>query len=121
MDNNVTRHVVPELNRNDWDAMILHYLGLDHIGHLAGPHSPLIRPKLVEMDKIIEMIYRTALKQDHERNSSTLMVLCGDHGMSDGGSHGGSSFAETTTPLVFMSSLYKPRRGRGHTVYVLLI
>ena len=96
--------------------MILHYLGLDHIGHLSGPNSPLIRPKLDEMDKIIEMIYRTALGQDRERNISTLIILCGDHGMSDSGSHGGSSFAETTTPLVFMSSVYEQRRGRGHNL-----
>ena len=116
MDNNVTRHVVPELNQTDWDVMILHYLGLDHIGHLAGPTSPLVRPKLNEMDQIIELIYTTAVRQALERNISTLMVLCGDHGMSDGGSHGGSSSAETTTPLVFMSSLYE--RGRGRDVYM---
>lgn len=36
--------------------MILHYLGLDHIGHLYGPQSPLVKPKLQEMDKIIEEI-----------------------------------------------------------------
>jgi ethanolaminephosphotransferase len=33
----VTRHVPGELLNRDWDAMILHYLGLDHIGHKAGP------------------------------------------------------------------------------------
>lgn len=37
MDQNVTRHVPTELLRDDWNAMILHYLGLDHIGHKAGP------------------------------------------------------------------------------------
>ncbi|KAJ2490041.1 major facilitator super transporter protein, partial [Coemansia sp. RSA 2049] len=37
VDNNVTRHVRPELERDDWDVTIFHYLGLDHIGHLAGP------------------------------------------------------------------------------------
>jgi ethanolaminephosphotransferase len=37
VDNNVTRHVPEELGNNDWNAMILHYLGLDHIGHKAGP------------------------------------------------------------------------------------
>lgn len=107
----MTRHVVPEMAKQDWDVMILHYLGLDHIGHLAGPYSPLVQPKLVEMDQIIEKIYRTAVRQDLDKNITTLMVLCGDHGMSDGGSHGGSSFAETTTPLVFMSSLFE--RGQG--------
>jgi ethanolaminephosphotransferase len=37
VDNNVTRHVPNELLNDDWNAMIMHYLGLDHIGHKAGP------------------------------------------------------------------------------------
>lgn len=37
MDNNVTRHVPNELLNDDWNSMIMHYLGLDHIGHKAGP------------------------------------------------------------------------------------
>ncbi|XP_028398311.1 GPI ethanolamine phosphate transferase 2-like [Dendronephthya gigantea] len=111
VDNNVTRHIVPEMDKQDWDVMILHYLGLDHIGHLAGPCSPLVRPKLVEMDQIIEKIYKATVRQDLGHNITTLLVLCGDHGMSDGGSHGGSSFAETTTPLVFMSSSFEQGQG----------
>lgn len=38
MDLNVTRHVKPVLSEEDWDAVIFHYLGLDHVGHLGGPH-----------------------------------------------------------------------------------
>jgi len=38
--------------------MVLHYLGLDHIGHVEGPHSPLVRPKLQEMDHIVKRIHR---------------------------------------------------------------
>jgi ethanolaminephosphotransferase len=37
VDHNVTRHVSRELGQKDWDAWIMHYLGLDHIGHKAGP------------------------------------------------------------------------------------
>lgn len=37
VDHNVTRHVPDELAQSDWSAMIMHYLGLDHIGHKAGP------------------------------------------------------------------------------------
>jgi len=36
--------------------MILHYLGLDHIGHIGGPRSKLIPNKLSEMDNIIRRI-----------------------------------------------------------------
>ena len=37
VDNNVTRNIAGELQNNDWGLMVLHYLGLDHIGHKAGP------------------------------------------------------------------------------------
>lgn len=40
----------------DWNVMILHYLGLDHIGHVEGDASPKIASKLREMDKIISSI-----------------------------------------------------------------
>lgn len=57
VDNNVTRHLDSTLKRDDWDILILHYLGLDHIGHISGPHSSLIQPKLLEMDDIIKKIH----------------------------------------------------------------
>ncbi|KAL8651885.1 MAG: hypothetical protein Q9226_004510, partial [Calogaya cf. arnoldii] len=37
VDLNVTRNVPAALDQNDWTGMILHYLGLDHIGHKSGP------------------------------------------------------------------------------------
>jgi len=37
--------------------MILHYLGLDHVGHLVGPSSPLMLSKLSEMDAVVKQIY----------------------------------------------------------------
>lgn len=43
MDNNVTRHIRKELEQDDWNGMILHYLGLDHIGHKSGPRRYIYR------------------------------------------------------------------------------
>ena len=37
VDNNVTRNIDSELAEDDWNGMIMHYLGLDHIGHKSGP------------------------------------------------------------------------------------
>lgn len=34
VDSNVSRHLDFELKQNDWDLMILHYLGLDHVGKI---------------------------------------------------------------------------------------
>ncbi|CAI6333296.1 unnamed protein product [Periconia digitata] len=101
VDNNVTRHVPDELLNNDWNAMIMHYLGLDHIGHKAGPKSPNMLPKQKEMDDIVRDIYSAIENEDHLQN--TLFVLCGDHGMNEGGNHGGSAPGETSPALVFMS------------------
>jgi len=59
VDSNVTRNVKGELERDDWDVLILHYLGLDHIGHIEGPFSPLIKTKLLEMDEIVRSIFNS--------------------------------------------------------------
>ncbi len=49
--------------------------------------------------------------------TSTLLVLCGDHGMSDQGSHGGASQSETTTPLVLLSSRFTESKGNSMHVH----
>ena len=62
VDENVTRHLSAELAAKDWDILILHYLGLDHIGHAHGARSPLLGDKLLEMDNVIQKIF-TGLKE----------------------------------------------------------
>jgi len=58
-------------------------------------------PKQKEMDDMVRTIYTAIENEDHLAN--TLFVICGDHGMNDGGNHGGSSSGETSPALVFMS------------------
>lgn len=111
VDENVTRHLDKVLERNDWDLLILHYLGLDHIGHLAGPNSHLIGPKLSEMDNIIQKVHTGLVFKDSEASLPNLLILCGDHGMSDTGSHGGSSSHEVNTPLVFISPAFRKKKS----------
>ncbi|KAJ5470866.1 Alkaline phosphatase-likealpha/beta/alpha [Penicillium desertorum] len=105
VDHNVTRHVPNELAQDDWSAFIMHYLGLDHIGHKAGPKSPFMLPKQHEMDSVVTEIYTAMQQQDHLQ--STLFVLCGDHGMNEAGNHGGSSAGETSPALLFMSPKFE--------------
>lgn len=33
------------------------YLGLDHIGHVEGPFSKLVPPKLKEMNDVVKLIH----------------------------------------------------------------
>ncbi|KAH6661411.1 alkaline-phosphatase-like protein [Truncatella angustata] len=105
VDSNVTRHIDAELRQNDWNTMVLHYLGLDHIGHKSGPRSVNMVPKQREMDGIVRRIYKAMETYPHLE--STILVLCGDHGMNDAGNHGASSAGETSPALVFMSPKLK--------------
>ncbi|KAK4165415.1 GPI ethanolamine phosphate transferase 2 [Cladorrhinum sp. PSN259] len=108
VDNNVTRHVPDELKNDDWNTMVLHYLGLDHIGHKGGPRSPHMVPKQREMDEVIKQIYTAIDTEEHL--SSTLFVVCGDHGMNDAGNHGASSAGETSPALIFITPKLKQIR-----------
>ncbi|KAM4639675.1 GPI ethanolamine phosphate transferase 2 isoform 5-T5 [Amazona ochrocephala] len=113
VDDNVTRHLDRVLKREDWDLLILHYLGLDHIGHVTGPNSPLVGAKLREMDNILKKIHISLLSKE-EASFPNLLVVCGDHGMSETGSHGGSSAGEVHTPLLFISSAFEKRSDPGY-------
>lgn len=68
-------------------------------------------PKQREMDEIVKEIY-TAM-DTHEHLQSTLLVLCGDHGMNDAGNHGGSSAGETSTALVFISPNFSQKQSEN--------
>jgi ethanolamine phosphate transferase 2 subunit G len=58
-------------------------------------------PKQLEMDGIVKQIYEAVEREKHLE--STLFVLLGDHGMNEGGNHGGAAPGETSTALVFIS------------------
>ncbi|OAQ90681.1 sulfatase [Purpureocillium lilacinum] len=105
VDNNVTRNIAGELANKDWGLMVLHYLGLDHIGHKSGPRSSNMVPKQREMDGIVQTLYEAIESKDHLK--STLLVVCGDHGMNDAGNHGASSPGETSPALVFLSPKFR--------------
>lgn len=105
VDNNVTRHIPDELERDDWNGMVMHFLGLDHIGHKTGPRGPNMPGKQREMDGIVRQIYTAMTKHDHLKKS--LLVLLGDHGMNEAGNHGANSAGEVSTALTFISPQFK--------------
>lgn len=95
VDNGVNEHLFPLLqseNRNKWDVIFGHYLGVDHAGHRYGPDHAAMASKLQEMDRVIRDII-AALDDD------TLLVVMGDHGMDTKGDHGGESDDEVEAAL----------------------
>lgn len=113
VDLNVTRHVPYQMDhQKEWDVLILHYLGLDHIGHKGGARSQFMAPKHKEMDSVIKQIYG-------KMSENTLMVVLGDHGMNDLGNHGGSSSGETSAAMAFLSKKLKkhdPPTGQKESI-----
>jgi len=70
-------------------------------------------PKQREMDGIVEQLYTAMKSQEHL--SSTLLVVCGDHGMNDAGNHGASSPGETSPALLFISPKLRSISSRPQT------
>ncbi|XP_062544378.1 GPI ethanolamine phosphate transferase 2 isoform X2 [Armigeres subalbatus] len=103
-DRNITNNMRLEIRNYDWKLMILHYLGLDHIGHVEGPFSDKVPGKLKEMDGVIEEIHEAMKIWDEKFHSKSLLVITGDHGMRDSGGHGGSTHPETHVPIVMLGN-----------------
>lgn len=102
VDQNVSRHLGDELSREDWNLLILHYLGLDHVGHIGGRNSVLMVPKLSEMDEVVKMIHTSIILNQKNGQGQTLLVVVSDHGMTNNGNHGGSSYEETDSLALFI-------------------
>ncbi|XP_070791556.1 GPI ethanolamine phosphate transferase 2 isoform X4 [Pituophis catenifer annectens] len=51
------------------------------------------------------------IKELEKGTLPNLLVVCGDHGMSETGNHGGSSESEIRTPLLFVSSAFQRTGG----------
>ena len=79
-----------------WDLFVTHFLGVDHIGHTHHAHHPLMQERLLRMDKAVKKVIEN-LSED------ALLLLYGDHGMTDDGNHGGATREETDAALVVYS------------------
>ncbi|KAK4308569.1 hypothetical protein Pmani_019745 [Petrolisthes manimaculis] len=96
VDRGVESHLDDELAKGDWDVLLAHFLGVDHCGHRYGPTHTQMTRKLTEMNDIIKSVAKTITKD-------TLLVVIGDHGMTQTGDHGGDSGLEVTTTLFLYS------------------
>ncbi|KAJ3605725.1 hypothetical protein NHX12_027769 [Muraenolepis orangiensis] len=96
VDNGILQHLYSTMVGEDWDVLVAHFLGVDHCGHRFGPDHPAMGQKLTQMDGVIRSVMER-LQND------TLLVVMGDHGMTDTGDHGGESQKETDAALFLYS------------------
>ncbi|RLN64024.1 hypothetical protein BBJ29_002385 [Phytophthora kernoviae] len=101
VDRGVTTHLFPELRKPDWDLLIAHFLGVDHVGHTHGPSSVFMAEKLDEMNGILANLLQEL--KDVPEGDDVLLAVLGDHGMSADGNHGGASDEETGAALFLYS------------------
>ncbi|KAI1393926.1 uncharacterized protein F4822DRAFT_30140 [Hypoxylon trugodes] len=106
VDNGVLDHIFPLLKseqKQKWDVLIGHFLGVDHAGHRYGPNHAAMTAKLQQMDLFIRDLVK-------EIDDDTLLVVMGDHGMDPKGDHGGESDDEVEAALWMYSK--RPVFGR---------
>ncbi|XP_053304513.1 GPI ethanolamine phosphate transferase 3 [Spea bombifrons] len=96
VDDGILRHLYPTVDGGDWDVLIAHFLGVDHCGHKHGPDHPETAKKLTQMNQMISSLIE-------HLDEKTLLVVAGDHGMTDTGDHGGDSEKEVTAALFLYS------------------
>ncbi|XP_051269336.1 GPI ethanolamine phosphate transferase 3 [Dicentrarchus labrax] len=96
VDNGILQHLYTTMVGDDWDVLVAHFLGVDHCGHRFGPDHPAMADKLTQMDGVIRSV------MDRLQND-TLLVVMGDHGMTDTGDHGGESQKETDAAIFLYS------------------
>ena len=66
-----------------------------------------------EMDSVIRRLSEGVSRLDATSRQSTLIVVTGDHGMSNLGSHGGSTKEEIQSPLIFIADKFRKAVDEG--------
>ncbi|KAG9391743.1 Type I phosphodiesterase/nucleotide pyrophosphatase/phosphate transferase [Carpediemonas membranifera] len=78
--------------------IVIHTLGLDHMEHQTGVADDKVMPVMEATDVLLRELVDPL-------DGETLLLVMGDHGMTDSGCHGGSSHQETHAGLMVYSTL----------------
>ncbi|KAK9833550.1 hypothetical protein WJX81_004970 [Elliptochloris bilobata] len=113
VDDGIWEELLPALrNPQDWDVLVVHYLGVDHAGHSHGTRGPAMTAKLRQLDAQIRQAVDAVAAEAGEggQHARTLITVLGDHGQTAGGEHGGGTPVETDTVLLALSAATLHRR-----------
>ena len=97
-DINVHKDLIEILKSSDkndtrnFDLLVAHLLGIDHAGHTFHANHSEIERKVIETQKILEEVVQNM-------DNDTILMVYGDHGMTDDGNHGGGTPNEMKTVL----------------------
>ncbi|KPA79034.1 putative ethanolamine phosphotransferase [Leptomonas pyrrhocoris] len=83
--------------------VVAHFLGIDHIGHRVDSDNPYMKGKIRQLDEMLRNV--SQLLRERPTSMHTMLLVMGDHGMTNSGDHGGGSAQETDT---FLFAQYFP-------------
>eukprot|EP00759_Apiculatamorpha_spiralis_P018429 PhF_6_TR24813/c0_g1_i2/m.34157/K05288/PIGO; phosphatidylinositol glycan, class O len=96
--------------RDPHDFVVAHFLGVDHVGHRYGAFESEMNRKLSQMNDVLTNV-STILSEGAE---DAVLVVMGDHGMTDGGDHGGGSETESVSFLYVEHFNNRKQQHRHH-------
>ncbi|WP_210429698.1 alkaline phosphatase family protein [Streptomyces physcomitrii] len=99
-DEGTTRRAVAELTEGDPDAVFVHLDNVDHAGHGSGAASQEYLDAIAGVDAQVGRILDAVAARPGHGEEDWLILVTADHGHTDPGGHGGSSWAERQTFLL---------------------
>lgn len=111
VDDGVIDNLFPALYKDNWDVLIGHFLGMDHVGHIFGVESSYMVEKLEQYNRVIENVVSILQNESYAggMHEDTLLLVMGDHGQTLNGDHGGGALEEVETALFAMSTMQPAR------------
>lgn len=94
-DEIVKRRLLEQMQKDDWDILWTHALGIDHAGHTFNELGEGLSMKLKDIEGLLKEVI------DNLRSDMTLAIVS-DHGLTKIGSHGGNTEGEVYTFNAFI-------------------
>ncbi|GGV33447.1 hypothetical protein GCM10010245_53990 [Streptomyces spectabilis] len=99
-DAGTTRRAVTALTEGDPDAVFVQLDNIDHAGHASGAASRAYLDAIHGADAQVGRILDAVTSRPSHGDEDWLVMVTADHGHTDGGGHGGSSWPERQTFLI---------------------